>query len=284
MRLAFSTNAFTRFSLADALAGIAGAGFSAVEVLADMPHAFVKTMTASDVADVRKALARNRLSVSNVNANCTFGYWKDAPPEAYFEPSLISPNDKHRADRMELIHKTIDFAHDIGATNISITSGRCTGDVSPDRAAIRLVDALRPLLDYADTRNVDVGIELEPGTYLEFVTELRDLIGQLNHPRLGANLDIGHSVVNGERIDESVLALARRIWNVHVEDLPGRKHYHTIPGRGSFDWAQLFSALRSVGYDRCLTVELYTMTTDPHGAARESYAFLNAALNTAVSV
>ena len=47
-----------------------------------------------------------------------------------------------------------------------------------------------------------------------------------------------------------------RIWNLHVEDLPGRKHYHMIPGEGTFDWPTLKTALESIGYDRFLTVEL----------------------------
>ena len=55
------------------------------------------------------------LAVSNVNANCSFGYWKDAPPEPYFEPSLISPNPQHRHDRIELIGRAMQFAKTVGS-------------------------------------------------------------------------------------------------------------------------------------------------------------------------
>jgi sugar phosphate isomerase/epimerase len=274
MILAFSTNAFTRFSLADALNGIADAGFMAVEILADVPHAYPLSTSAADLKEIRQLLEKRKLSISNVNANCTFGYWKDAPPEPYFEPSLISPNETYRAQRSDLIRRTLEMAHELGARNISITTGKCLADVGPVRAAARLRETLSPLLDYADKLGVDIGIELEPGLYLEFVHELREWIGALNHPRFGANLDIGHSVVNGERIDESVQTLAGRIWNLHVEDLPGRKHYHMIPGTGTFDWAKLSRSLRAVNYDRGVTAELYTQTADPHRAARESFQFL----------
>ena len=70
--------------------------------------------------------------------------------------------------------------------------------------------------------------------------------------------------------------LAGRIWNLHVEDLPGRKHYHMIPGQGTFDWATLRSALREIRYDRFLTVELYTHTAEPQVAAEKSCQFLGA--------
>lgn len=279
MFLAFSTNAFTRFDLNSALHAIADAGFRAVEILVDHPHADPHRFSGTDVVSLRQVLQSRGLRVSNLNANCTFGYWKDAPPEPYFEPSLISPNEKMRQDRIELIRRTLRLAHEIGAPNISITSGRCLGSITPRQAADRLTESLGLILEEADRQKVDIGIELEPGLYLEFVHELRDWIGRINHPRLGANLDIGHAVVNGERVDESIWTLAGKIWNLHVEDLPRRKHYHMIPGEGNFDWQQLKNALERIGYQRGITVELYTMTQDPHSAARKSWSFLSRLFN-----
>src|SRR4051812_45078871 len=105
MKLAFSTNAYTRFPLIEALRDIREAGFEGVEILADTPHAYPDAIDDGFAAEIRQELARLGLTVSNVNCNCSFGYWKDAPPEPYFEPSLISPNPKHREDRTRLILK-----------------------------------------------------------------------------------------------------------------------------------------------------------------------------------
>lgn len=275
MKLAFSTNAYTRFPLSDALIGIRRAGFGAVEVLADVPHAYPASIDEAFAAGVRRELDDLGLRVSNVNANCSFGYWSDAPAEPYFEPSLISPNPKHRADRTELILKTLDFAKAIRAANVSITSGRLLGGMPPELAERQFPESMKPILDRAETLGVDVGVELEPGLYLEWVDELVDWIDRLGSRRFGANLDIGHSVVMGENVTEAVTKLAGRIWNLHVEDLPGRKHYHTIPGRGTFPWHELKAALERVKYDRYLTVELYTMTADPQAAADESFRYLS---------
>jgi sugar phosphate isomerase/epimerase len=275
MKLAFSTNAYTRFPLLDALRGIKAAGFDGVEILADVPHAYPDAIDDSLVANIRHELARLKLAVSNVNVNCSFGYWRDAPPEPYFEPSLISPNPKHRADRTRLILKALEFARGIGAANISITSGRCLGGMPPDKAAGQFAESIKPILDRADELKVNVGIECEPGLYLEYIAELKDWIDRLGHPRLGANLDIGHSQVIGEEIPQVVAMLADRIWNLHVEDIPGRKHYHLIPGEGTLDWISLRDALKSIAYNRYLTVELYTHTADPQSAAEKSWRFLS---------
>jgi sugar phosphate isomerase/epimerase len=274
MKLAFSTNAYTRFSLEEAIRDIAAAGYSGVEILADVPHAYLDAIDAKLVDRIVKVLAETNLRVSNVNANCSFGYWKDAPPEPYFEPSLISPNPQHRADRTRLILKTLDFAKAINAPNISITSGRCLGGMPPDRAATQFAESIRPILDHAETLGIDLGIECEPGLFIEYVAELKQWIDRLGSARLGANLDIGHSVVIGETIPQAIDALAGNIWNLHVEDLPGRKHYHMIPGEGTLDWRVLRESLDRVVYSRFVTVELYTHTADPHAAARKSFAFL----------
>lgn len=274
MLLAFSTNAYTRFSLDAALRGVRDAGFLGVEILADEPHAYPGSISDSQIESVSRLLAELGLRVSNVNVNCSFGYWKDAPPEAYFEPSLISPNARHRADRIELIGKAMEFARGVGARNISITSGRMLGGMPPVRAASQFEESISSVLEMADEFGMDVGIECEPGLFIEYVAELREWIDRLGHPRLGANLDIGHCQVIGESIPAAIELLGDRIWNLHVEDIPGRKHYHMIPGEGTIDWQSVRDALRGIGYKRYLTVELYTHTDEPQVAAIKSFEFL----------
>ncbi len=243
MKFAFSTNAFTRFGLIPAIQAIAESGFAGVEILADHPHAYPDSIDASLIRSISKALAQTGLDVSNINANCSFGYWKDAPPEPYFEPSLISPNARHREDRIRLIQRTLEFARELGARNISITSGRCLAGMPPEKAARQFAESIKPILDRAEQLDLLVGIECEPGLLIEYADELHDWLGHLNHPCLGANLDIGHSQVLGESIPESLHLLRGRIWNLHLEDIPGRKHYHLIPGQGTLDWQALRCAL-----------------------------------------
>ena len=119
-----------------------------------------------------------------------------------------------------------------------------------------------------------VGIECEPGLFLEYAAELKEWIDRLGSPLFGANLDIGHSQVIGESVPDVVRLLRGRIWNMHVEDIPGRKHYHMIPGEGTLDWDAFRDAVNEIGYERFLTVELYTHTAEPQMAAEKSLAFL----------
>ena len=275
MKLAFSTNAYTKHPLSEALKGIRAAGFEGVEILADVPHAYPPQITPELTTQIVRALEATGLAASNVNCNCSFGYWKDAPPEPYFEPSLISPNPRYRADRSAMIRTALRFAKDIGAANISITSGRTLGGMPPAKAAGQFAESIKPLLDETESLGIDIGIECEPGLFVEYVAELKEWIDRLGSRRLGANLDVGHSVVIGEPIPQALRLLAGRIWNLHVEDLPGRKHYHMIPGEGTFDWTSLKAGLSEIGYNRFMTVELYTHTDHPQEAADKSFRFLS---------
>src|SRR5204862_921146 len=106
-------------------------------------------------------------------------------------------NPKHRADRARLSLKTLEFARAVGAENISITAGKCLGGMPPGPAAKQFAESMKPILDRAEALGIDVGIECEPGLFLEWAAELKDWIGRLKHPRFGATLDVGHSQVMG---------------------------------------------------------------------------------------
>ena len=274
MQLAFSTNAFSRHSLPYALKTIAAAGYTGVEILADKPHWYPHRFHPAEVQRLRRLLERCRLAVSNINANCTFGYWKDAPPEPFFEPSLISPQARHRQARSAMIRHTLRFAHALGAENISITSGKLLPTMPPEKAWRQLLESLKPLLDLAEKLQVRIGIECEPMLFIEWAQELRELIDRLGSAMLGANLDLGHSVVLGEDREVILQLLRGRIWNCHLEDIAGRKHYHLIPGQGTIDFRHLKSQLDAIAYDRFLTVELYSHPDRPQTAAEESLRYL----------
>lgn len=273
IKLAYASNGFTRYTLLRAMGEIAAAGYEGIEILADAPHWYPKK-PGREVSAIVRTLEKTQLQVSNVNANCTFGYWKNPPPEPFFEPSLVSPRASLRRDRIALILHTLDFAHRVGARNISITSGKALPEMPPQKALACLVESLKPIMAKAERLGVDVGIECEPLLLIEWAYELQALIYQVGSERLGANLDLGHSIVLGEKPSQVLQMLRGRIWNCHLEDLLGRKHYHLIPGEGTVDFAAIVRAMQRVRYDRFATVELYTHTAKPVEAAKKSLAFL----------
>ena len=276
-KLAFSTNAYTRHPLADALRGIRAAGFDGVEILADEPHAYPPKIDAALVDTVRRTLDETGLAVSNVNCNCSFGYWKDAPPEPYFEPSLISPNPQ--VPRRPLG----DDPQDAGVREGDRRSQHqhhqrpaARRDAAVPKAEKQFAESMKPILDRAEA----LGVERRDRVRARAVPRIHRRAARLDRPprltRGSAPTSTSATASSSARTSREVVEMMRgRIWNLHVEDLPGRKHYHMIPGEGTFDWAALKDALATIGYDRFLTVELYTHTENPQEAAEKSHRFLS---------
>ncbi len=274
-KLSFSTNAFVRYSIEEAVAHIADSGYSGVELLADVPHLYPSNVTDSGLAAIQSSLRERNLRVVNINANTAVGYYQAKFWEPLFEPSLANPDKEKRKWRVEYTKRCIDIARFFSCPNVSITSGRMVPGVRPGKSLEYLKESLAEVLGYAAEKNVRIGMEYEPGLLVECFDELRDLIRYMDSEFFGANLDLGHSHVLGEDPKEVIEGLASRIFHVHIEDIRCRKHYHLIPGEGDVDFRELFRLLDATGYDGFASVELYTYSEDPINAAKKAFDFLN---------
>lgn len=278
VRLSFSTNAFVRISAAEAIDKIAALGYEGVEILADAPHLYADGVSLETLRAVEAVLARTNISVANVNANTASGYYRRAFWEPLFEPSLAAPDPEERKWRVEYTKKCIDLALNFGCRNVSITSGRMVPGVMPEEGIVLFRRSLEEVLNYASARNVNIGIEYEPGLLVEGFGEVAQLIADFDSSCLGVNLDLGHSYVAGEDFSQVLRALLGHVFHLHIEDIRDRKHYHRVPGTGDIDFGSVFSELRRCGYNGFATVELYTCIDFPEEAARQSLAFLEAVM------
>lgn len=274
MRYSFSTNAFIRHTVLEAIDCIAAAGYEGVELLADIPHLYVHTLRSPDIKKLKAALAKNRLAVSNINANTVRGYYGDGSEKPLFEPCLTDPDPEVRIWRVNYTKKCIDLASTLKCPNVSITSGPVQPESTPEEGVEYLKKALRDIMAHAEARKVRVGLEYEPGLLIESGSELSCLINEIGSEYLGANLDLGHSHVLGEDPEFTVRLLQGRIFHVHLEDIKDRRHFHLIPGTGDMDFGKLLALFEKAAYDGFITVELYTYPHKPEEAARKSLEYL----------
>jgi len=283
MKLSFSTNAFVRFSVPEAIEIIAGAGYSGVEILADVPHLYPFSTTGAELDAIVSSLENNSIRVAGINANTAVGYYGGKFWEPLFEPSLANPDEDARKWRVEFTKKCIDLARFLSCRNVSVTSGRMVPGVRPQKSLALLRQSLLEILEYAAAGNVRIGMEYEPGLLIERAEELAGLILEIGAQNFGANLDLGHSHVAGEVPSEVTQLLASRIFHIHLEDISSRKHYHLIPGEGDIDFENIFRALSGIDYDGFVTVELYTYPENPGQAAEKAFNYLkNIFLNRTV--
>ena len=91
MKLSFSTNAFVRYSIPEAIEIIARIGYSGVEILADIPHLYPFSTPEPNLVEIADSLQKNRIQAANINANTAVGYYGAKFWEPLFEPSLANP-------------------------------------------------------------------------------------------------------------------------------------------------------------------------------------------------
>jgi sugar phosphate isomerase/epimerase len=274
MKLAFSSNAYLHFSIEDTIDAIAQAGYSGIEILADVPHAWPAGLLDQRKDAIREALARRGLTISNVNA-----FMMNAvadPRQPYWHPSWIEPDPHYRAIRREHTKRALRLARDLGAKNITTEPGGPFGPGDDwDAAANLFRDELMSCVELAEQLEVMLLIEPEPGLLLEKFDQYLRFVERLDSPWVGLNFDIGHAYCVGEDPQDWVARMAPHTRHYHVEDIAAsRVHRHLIPGHGAIDFQATLREIAASGYDGWVTVELYPYVENPDQAAREAYEYL----------
>ena len=270
MKLAFSTNAYLNFSFAEAARRLARIGYAGVEVMADVPHAWPAWMLDEQKQALRDALGRNHLAISNVNAFMMHAV-NDAR-QRYWHPSWIEPDPHYRRIRVEHTRRALTLARELGAPCITTEPG---GPVEPGAswsAALKLfVEGIKPVAEHAEKEGVLLLVEPEPGLLIETADQFLELMQHVDSPAVGLNFDIGHAFCVGDDPAATIPRVKDYIRHFHLEDIAAtRVHHHLVPGEGAIDFAATFRAIRQIGYDGWVTIELYPYVEDPDDAARRA--------------
>jgi len=274
MRLAFSSNAYLRFSVEETIRRIAGLGYAGIELLADVPHAWPAGLLQEQKRAIRECLDRHGLAISNVNA-----FMMNAvadPRQPYWHPSWIEPDEHYRAIRREHTNRALALAAELGAPSIQTEPGGPLAEgQSWKQAAAVFYDEFMPCVESAEKHQVYLLIEPEPGLLIETFEQYLEFVEAIDSPWVGLNFDVGHAFCMGQDPQDWIVPMAPHTKHYHVEDIaPTRVHEHLIPGRGAIDFEAMLRAIAATGYDGWLTVELYPYVADPDAAGLEARAFL----------
>ena len=275
MKLAFSSNAYTNFSLNDSIADISKIGYDGVEILCDIPHAYPLPMISGKIAELKQVLINNKLEISNLNAFTLFGIGDT------YHPSWIEEIQDLRKIRIDHTINCLRLAKQIGANNISIEPGGPTE--IPDKRENYLKvfkDGVNKVLPVAEKEKVRILVEPEPGLLLENSGEFLQFIKDFNSEYIGLNFDIGHFVCVDEDPSKLIPKLSEYIHHFHLADIKGKVHNHLIPGLGSINFKDILKSINDTGFEGFITVELYPYKDNPSEAAIKSYRYLEGILNS----
>jgi sugar phosphate isomerase/epimerase len=274
MQLAFSSNAYLRYSIKETIARISALGYHGIELLADVPHAWPAGLLEEQKQAIRDALVEHNLTISNINA-----FMMNAvadPRQPYWHPSWIEPDPHYRAIRREHTKRALQLAAELGAPNITTEPGGPLATGQSWRAGADIFyEEIMPCIEVAERVGVPLLIEPEPGLLIERFDQYLEFVTRIDSPMVGLNFDIGHAYCVGEDPQDWVAKMRPHTRHYHLEDIAAtRIHQHLVPGRGAIDFPATLAAIRDTGYSGWLTVELYPYIDDPDAAAREAKQFL----------
>jgi sugar phosphate isomerase/epimerase len=273
MLLGFVSAIRPDLSLAEVLDFAAGEGYDCVEVMcwppgkAERRYAGVThiDVTALDVKQVQSVVAQNGVEISGL------GYY----------PNALAPDPAEAAVAVEHIRRVIDAAARLGVGRMYTFIGR-DWTKSVEENWPRFLETWRPLLAYADERNVKVGIENCPmlfsrdewpgGKNLAHSPAIwRRMFEEIPSPNFGLNYDPSHLAWMQMDPVQPLWEFADRIHHAHAKDVrvdraklddvgvlafPLAYHTPKLPGMGDVDWGRYFSVLTDIGYKGPICVEV----------------------------
>jgi sugar phosphate isomerase/epimerase len=272
-KLAFSTNAFKKNTLEEAIDAIAAAGYTGVELMADTPHLYPPSYDSAARQKIKHRIASAGLSVSNIN-----GFTLFALGDTY-HPTWIEDDDRTRDLRIEHTMACIELAAEMDSRTVSLQPGGPLIGQSYDRqtASERFAEGLNRLIPLAERHRVILAIEPEPGLLIQTAAEYLEFKKRYfgNDRIIMMNCDIGHLFCVNEDPAKVIRSMPQEIAHLHLEDIAeNRVHQHLAPGKGAIDFPGIFAALKQIDYTGWVTVELYPYEATAAQVAADAFDHL----------
>lgn len=176
------------------------------------------------------------------------------------ETNIASPDKAVREAGINQLKWAIDVAQAVGAEVICgpfhsafayFTRTPPTEDEKKWSA-----EMLRKAGEYA----AEADIQLAPEAINRFecylvntMADLKKLVDAVDHPNVGAIFDTHHANIEEKSQKEAIELIAPRLKHVHISE-----NNRGTPGTGQVNWDEVFSTLKSIKYDKWLTIEAFS--------------------------
>jgi len=270
VKLAACNEMFSGRSWEDVCRTLSLHGYHGVEIAPFTFARSVREIGAGQRARIRETAERFGLEVVGL-------HWLLAKTHGYH---LTHPDRRVRQATSAYLVDLVHFCADVGGRVLVFGSPKQRSllpGVSMEQAFEFAAEVLRPACEAAAERGAVLAFEPLARSETDFVTsadEARKLIERVSHPGLRLHLDAKAMAAEARSMDAVVKAHAGLLEHVHVNDvnLLG-------PGMGELDLWPLISALREVGYEGYLSVEVFDTSPGPERILAESKAYLERLLS-----
>jgi len=118
------------------------------------------------------------------------------------------------------------------------------------------VDVVRQCANLCEAAGFRYALESHPYRYMANAAGMLRLLDHVPSPALGMNFDPSHLFPVGEIPQVVIYQLGDRVFHCHFSDNDGTTNAHWRPGKGKIDWQAVLVALKDVGYNGVISIEL----------------------------
>ena len=168
-----------------------------------------------------------------------------------------------RARVFDRAERKFDVMQELGTDLVLVSS-----NVSPESLGerSRIVDDFRELGDRAAARGLRVGFEaLAWARHIQDHRQAWEIVREVNHPAVGLVLDSFSSLARQEPVDSLRSIDPAKLFHVQIADAPSlsmdplswSRHFRCMPGQGDLPLVEYVTALREIGYQGVLSLEIF---------------------------
>jgi len=173
---------------------------------------------------------------------------------------LIDFNPSVQKFHMQRCRAFLDLAYEFDAKNLLLVLGEYVWErqvIPPVEQWQTGVLNVRELGKYAADLGLQIALELEPFklSLLNDVDSMVRFLDDVNHPAVKTNIDVSHLHLSHTRPEELARLRGKAI-HVHISDCDGRVHGDLPPGRGVVDFLPYLQAIKTLGIDGAISIEL----------------------------
>ena len=187
-----------------------------------------------------------------------------------FEPQLFSAHPRVKADAYALLEKVTACARILGAKNYTF-HGLARLKASFKEDLPKFGKQLKEISDYCAERNVKLCLENVEWALYNRAGLFKEL--KKYCPELKGVLDIKQAQISGCPYEDYLDDMGASLAYVHASDFDdsGRK---CLPGKGVFNFDELFKRLKGNGFDGAIIIENYMSDYRELKELKDSYEYL----------
>ncbi len=265
MRFAICNEIFKGWKLDDAMAYAAKAGYDAIEIAPFTIASYVTAIPASERQGIREAAAHVGLAISGI-------HWVLVQAEGMY---LNHPDKIIRERTAQYFCDLVDFCADIGGQTIVVGSPKQRNileGVAPAQAWDWAREVFTHSIRRAGERGVTICLEpLAPAetNFINTAAEAIRFVNQFQSPNFKIILDV-----------KAMCSESKPIPQIIQESWPHFAYFHANdknlkgPGFGEIDFKPIAAALKQVGYNGYVSVEVFNFEEGPEAIATRSIGYL----------